>query len=258
VKRTILVLLLACPAAVHAIEPYQAQQIEVYRGSSIEPNKGQAVKPYKADTVRPYQSGTVKPYQAETVKPYQAQTVKPYQAETVRPYQADSIEQNRGDAIEPQKPAPTVQPAPSRQIQQSNGGRIVPVPAVPAPSPEKQKSAGDGSQTAKSVIGVWQTNVPGAVYTTPSGVSGYDLLHVSTGAVAGLLRINANGTYSWNSYGGKKGKWVATSDPDYPVEIIDTVENRRWRVGYSASKRTLLVWDGSIWYEGRKAAVKKK
>lgn len=241
-KKTALVLLLACATSAHAIQPYQAQQIEVYRGSSIEPYKAQEVKPYQANTVRPYQPSAVKPSQAESVKPYQADSIRPH----------------RGDAIEPLQPAPQVEPVPGRQPQQQDALRIAPVPAAPAPSPGKDMSARDAAHLAKGVIGVWQTNIPGAVYTTPSGLSGYDILHVSSGAAAGLLRINANGTYTWNSYGGKKGKWVATSDPEYPVEIIDTVENRRWRVGYNATKATLLVWDGSIWYEGRKAAVKKK
>ncbi|GAW65329.1 hypothetical protein GPEL0_01r0151 [Geoanaerobacter pelophilus] len=62
----------------------------------------------------------------------------------------------------------------------------------------------------------------------------------------------------WISYGGKKGKWVATTDPEYPVELIDTVENRRWRAGYSGSNGVLYNMSGSIWYEGRKAELKRK
>jgi hypothetical protein len=66
--------------------------------------------------------------------------------------------------------------------------------------------------------------------TTPSGRSGYDILHVSSGAAGGLLKLNRDGTYSWNSYGGKSGKWVETGRAGEPIEIIDTVENRRWGV----------------------------
>jgi hypothetical protein len=53
---------------------------------------------------------------------------------------------------------------------------------------------------------------------------------VSSGAAGGLLKLNRDGTYSWNSYGGKSGKWVETGRAGEPIEIIDTVENRRWGV----------------------------
>lgn len=46
--------------------------------------------------------------------------------------------------------------------------------------------------------------------------------------------------------------------PGYPVELIDTLENRRWRVGYSGSKGVRYIMSGSIWYEGRKAELKRK
>ncbi|WP_159453495.1 hypothetical protein [Geoanaerobacter pelophilus] len=51
---------------------------------------------------------------------------------------------------------------------------------------------------------------------------------------------------------------MATTDPEYPVELIDTVENRRWRAGYSGSNGVLYNMSGSIWYEGRKAELKRK
>ncbi|WP_041262684.1 hypothetical protein [Citrifermentans bemidjiense] len=56
----------------------------------------------------------------------------------------------------------------------------------------------------------------------------------------------------------KKGKWVATTDPRYPVEQFATVENRCWRIGYSGSKGALYIMSGSIWHEGRKAERKRK
>lgn len=45
---------------------------------------------------------------------------------------------------------------------------------------------------------------------------------------------------------------------EYPIEIIDTVENRRWKVGYSSQKRSLIIWSGSFWYEGQRAELRKK
>jgi len=218
--KKIIFLLLAIPAATQAIEPYRADQVEVYRGSGIEPSR--------AGQVREKRGNDIQPYQAETVEPHQG---------------APGIG-NRA--------ASQAKPAGNEGIEIV---RLPPQPAGSVPSrPEPLRSAA----SAKSVVGLWQTNIPGAVYTTPSGLTGYDVLHVSTGAAAGLLRIDSNGTYSWNSYGGKKGKWVSSTDPEYPIELVDTVENRRWRVGYSGSKGVLYILSGSIWYEGRKASLKKK
>lgn len=189
----------------------------------------------------------IEPYRAEQIQVYRGSSIEPYQADTVRPYVANSVKE--------QKPAPMIQPEAGRIVERQGVVHLNPAPAA---SVLEKAAPINGSQGAKSVIGIWQTNIPGVVYTSPSGLPGYDILHVSTGAAAGLLRINANGTYTWNSYGGKKGKWMSSNDPEYPIEIIDTVENRRWRVGYNASKGVLYVWDGSIWYEGRKAKVGKK
>jgi hypothetical protein len=233
-RKLFFVLLLATATSAYAIEPYHAQQIEVYRGGNVQP--------YQAETIKPYQSETVKPYQAETIKPYQAETIKPYQSEIIKPYQAETVKPYEGQAIQQQAPAASPTRGQDRLPESRRSG--------------KGSKKANAAQGARALVGIWQTNIPGAVYTTPSGLSGYDILHVSSGAAAGLLKINANGTYSWNSYGGKKGKWIMTSDPEYPIAIIDTVENRRWRVGYSAAKATLFIWDGSIWYEGRRAAVK--
>lgn len=130
-----------------------------------------------------------------------------------------------------------------------------PQPRQQAPAQPAQPARAQASGAA-ALLGVWQTNIPGAVYTTPSGRPGYDLLHVSSGAAAGLLKLDRNGTYSWNSYGGKRGKWVETGRSDYPIEIIDTVENKRWLVGLDPRSQELIVWAGSYWYNGRRAAVK--
>lgn len=178
--------------------------------------------------------------QAHAIEPYRAQSIQPYQAREIQPYRAQEV-----------KPART----PDIQVDRS-----VPPIQNPASVPDRQEksSAGKPKGGAQGLVGLWQTNIPGAVYTIPSGFAGYDTLHVSTGAAAGLLRINATGTYSWNSYGGKKGKWVESGDGEYPIEIIDTVENRRWKVGYSSAKKALIIWSGSYWYEGKRAAVKKK
>jgi hypothetical protein len=164
-----------------------------------------------------------------------------FKAQEVQPYQPPQPRQ--------QAPAQSVQPAPARDVQRADDPyrRLFEEPAQPA----RAQASG-----AAALLGVWQTNIPGAVYTTPSGRPGYDLLHVSSGAAAGLLKLDRNGTYSWNSYGGKRGKWVETGRSDYPIEIIDTVENKRWLVGLDPRSQELIVWAGSYWYNGRRAAVK--
>lgn len=222
-------LVLACAAQAHAIDPYKAQEIQPYRASEIQPYRAAEIQPRRASDIQPYQANEVVPDRAKPSDSYQATEPKPYSAEEVKPRPSGAVSQRN----------PSQAPAPARQAQ-----------GLPAPVKQQKPNL-------QAVVGIWQTNIPGAVYTTPSGIAGYDTLQVSSGAAAGLLRINADGTYSWNSYGGKKGKWVKTGEAEYPVEILDTVENRRWKVGYSSAKKTLIIWSGSFWYEGRKADVKK-
>lgn len=106
-----------------------------------------------------------------------------------------------------------------------------------------------------SLYGVWRTNIPGAVWTSPGTYN--DWLHVSTGVAVGDLIIRPDGTYIWNSYGGKSGNWTQThGDSDYPIVLIDTVENKQWKVGVDPKHiggRDIMIWDGnSIYYDGRK------
>lgn len=105
-------------------------------------------------------------------------------------------------------------------------------------------------------FGVWRTNVPGAVWTSPSGYRGYEWLHVRAGAAAGDLIIRPDGTYVWASYGGKSGRWVRGDAPEWPIVLIDTAENRRWVVGVDPRRiggREIVVWDGnSFHYDGRR------
>lgn len=133
------------------------------------------------------------------------------------------------------------------------------VPPQPAARPGRPEPAERAPAKAPAGLdyyfGVWRTNIPGAVWTSPSGYRGYDWLHVSAGAAAGDLIIKPDGSYVWNSYGGKSGRWVA-GDAEYPIVLIDTSENRRWRVGRDARRtggRDIIIWDGnSFHYNGRR------
>ena len=187
-----------------------------------------AIEAYKAQEVPVYRgSGTIEPYRGQQVKPQPPQEVPVYRGSgTIEPY--------RGQQVKPQPPA--------RQGGNDQQGE--------RPTPAQQ--SGDLSV----LFGLWQTNIPGAVYTVPSGFTGYDRLVVSSGAVSGLFQLDANGRLAWNSYGeAKRGRWVRTNDSEYPLEIIDTYEKRRWKVGFDPRKQIIRLWDGYVWYEGRRAQI---
>ncbi|TFW35986.1 hypothetical protein [Massilia horti] len=156
---------------------------------------------------------------AQEIKPYQAQEIKPYRAQEIKPYQAQEVK--------PSRPA-----------------------SEPPGRSERQGAAG-----MAELMGAWQSSVSGAVWTSPSSVPGFDTLHISPGALAGLLVIYPNGTYIWNSYGGKKGRWTRSDKSDYPLVLEDTVENKRWYVGLDQRTQRLYIWDGNaISYTARRPA----
>jgi hypothetical protein len=146
---------------------------------------------------------------AQEIKPYQAQEIKPYRADEVKPYQPAEV-----------KPA-----APAREA----SGR----------------SARQASPGATELLGAWQSSVSGAVWTSPSSFPGFESLHISPGALAGLLVIYTDGSYIWNSYGGKKGRWTRSDRSDYPLVLEDTVENKRWLIGLDQRTQRLTIWDGN-------------
>jgi hypothetical protein len=151
------------------------------------------------------------------------------------------------DEVKPYVSQPIARPDQprARQIPPSR-----PIPAAPEDRPQSNAGA-----NLNYFFGVWRTNVPGAVWTSPSGYQGREWLHVGAGAAAGDLIIKPDGTYVWASYGGKTGRWIA-GDAEWPIVLIDTSENRRWRVGADAKHiggRDIMVWDGnSFYYNGRK------
>jgi hypothetical protein len=184
---------------------------------------------------------------AQDIKPFQAQSVQPVRpAQSIEPYRAQDVQPARpAQEVQLVRPTQNVQPAPIQQDQRNFRTER---------QTTRQQAQASGSLAA--YLGTWQTNIPGVAYTTPSGRPGYDILHVSSGAAGGLLVLNRNGTYKWNSYGGKTGKWVETGRSADPIEIIDTVENRRWGVRMDSNTGEIILQSGSIYYYGRRAAVK--
>ncbi len=144
--------------------------------------------------------------------------------------------------IKVDKPAP-------RKVIKSDPPPVVDEHKTPPKPPAPQKVDTD------YFMGVWRTNVAGAVWESPSGYDGYNWLKVSAGLAVGDLIIKPNGTYVWNSYGGKTGNWIK-GDSDYPVILLDTVENRQWQLSidpHHTGGRDITAWDGNAYYyDGRR------
>jgi hypothetical protein len=103
-------------------------------------------------------------------------------------------------------------------------------------------------------FGVWRTRIPGAVWSSPSGYRGYDWLSVRAAVNVGDLIIRPDGTYVWNSGGGKAGRWERGRG-DWPIVLIDTVEKRRWMVSADrmhTGGRDIVVSDGNSSFDGRR------
>lgn len=126
------------------------------------------------------------------------------------------------------------------------------VPRQPAPTPQPTarppSTAGLGFY-----LGIWRTRVPGAVWASPSGYEGYDWQRTNVALAAGDLLIKPDGTYVWNSHGGKSGQW-APGDAEHPLVLIDLAEHKRWSVGVDPKhKGNIVLWDGdAASYDGRK------
>lgn len=126
---------------------------------------------------------------------------------------------------------------------------------LPRPAQAASGTHASATATPDGLYGVWRTRVGGAVWTSPTGYDGTAWLHVGMGVAVGDLIIRPDHTYLWNAWGGKRGRWVQ-GDADYPVVLIDTAEDRRWRVGFDphhTGGRDIVVWDGQYYsYDGRR------
>ncbi|MBF0542416.1 MAG: hypothetical protein HQK91_13315 [Nitrospirae bacterium] len=102
----------------------------------------------------------------------------------------------------------------------------------------------------------FRLRLPGGTYVTPSSQPGYDILHVSPGAITdSVIQINPNGQYVWNSKWDKKiirGNWK--QEKTGTITIINGQGNKNWRF-QKTNKRTnndgdIFVDDGYISYVG--------
>lgn len=107
-------------------------------------------------------------------------------------------------------------------------------------------------------FGTYQYWVPGVAYVTHDYSNSQTVLVTSSGSgvLPGGIRIKADKTYIWNSsWDGKviTGNWSESTDPDYPMVLLNAQEGKNWMVGKSTdSGSDIILWDGSIWYNGKK------
>jgi hypothetical protein len=156
---------------------------------------------------------------AQEMKTYKASEIKPYQSTEIKPYHAKE----------------------TKQVADNNS-----------------KNDRPGVNALQSFFGLYQYWVPGTSYTVADYSNRQLVLHNSTGTgvLPGGIKINADGTYVWNSnWDGKviKGHWKITGNRDYPIELEKAQQGRNWKIGSSNDKGVdIVVWDGFTWYDGKK------
>lgn len=173
----------------------------------------------------------------------QGQDIQPFKAEEVKPYQGQEVQPVKAKEIKPSK------------TKKENPYRVVKINPRVAEEKKEKPAAGVISD---DFIGLFQYWVPGTSYTVPDYTNQQLVIHNSAGSgvLPGGIKINADGTYIWNSSWDEKvikGNWRATTDQDYPLELIQAQEGKDWKVGKTAGDpSTITLWNGSIWYTGKK------
>ncbi|HAL83651.1 MAG TPA: hypothetical protein DCO83_16605 [Mucilaginibacter sp.] len=146
-----------------------------------------------------------------------------------------------------------IQPYKAREIT-SYRAKAIPVNS----STNKSNAAAQSNSDLSYFIGTYQIWVPGTSYTTPDYSNNQLIIHNSagTGLFPGGIKINANGTYIWNSSWDKKiirGKWRTTNNKNYPIELVKAQEGKDWKTGSSNTAGvSIIIWDGYTWYNGKK------
>lgn len=98
-----------------------------------------------------------------------------------------------------------------------------------------------------TLLGVWRTNVPGAVWASPTGYQGSNWNYMNVGVALGDLIIKPDGSYVWMWPSRKTGRWeMQPPNAPYPLVLIDEEENRRWHVGLGNAYlgQQLYITDG--------------
>lgn len=132
---------------------------------------------------------------------------------------------------------------------------VQPTP-TPRPDPEQQTQPPTAARDIAALLGVWDTNVPSSVITRYSRALDREFVSVAPGARGRLLKIKPDGTWVWQSYGGKRGTWRRNPDPKgYPILLDDPSENATWGVGPDTrdSRGDIIIQKASgVYYVGRR------
>ncbi|HEX2976638.1 MAG TPA: hypothetical protein VHO68_11945 [Bacteroidales bacterium] len=219
-------------------------------GQDIEPYKASEIQPYQSQEIKPVKSGGIETVKSQDIEQYKSQDVKPATSQDVQMVSSKNIQQN----------SPESGTSVSRQSNAS-GSTGINMATVKSSASNVVKTSGSSANAASEQVssgyfGLYQYWVPGTSYTT-ADYSNYQLvIHNSsgTGVLPGGIKINSDGTYVWNSsWDGKviKGKWRKTGDTGYPIELVNAQEGKNWRVG-KGDNGTIIIWDGSTWYNGSK------
>ncbi len=137
----------------------------------------------------------------------------------------------------------TPQPAPVQPAQP-----VYPTyPTYPTYPPTPTPPVASVQRDVSGFMGVWRTNVPGAVWASPTGYQGSNWTYMSTGVALGDLIIKPDGTYVWMWPSKKAGRWeMQPPNAPYPMVLIDEEENRRWHIGWGNAYmgQQLYITDG--------------
>ncbi|MCJ0743076.1 hypothetical protein [Pedobacter montanisoli] len=140
--------------------------------------------------------------------------------------------------------------------------RIISADKPAAPLQKNTQPVAASSNAASNLnkfYGIYYYWVPGTSFIVPDYSRQQNVIHNSagTGVLPGSIKINADGTYIWNSSWDQKiikGKWRLTGDKDYPIEMINAQEKKNWKVGLHdrPKEADLYIKDGNTWYSAKK------
>ncbi|TZF83878.1 hypothetical protein FW774_10485 [Pedobacter sp. BS3] len=150
--------------------------------------------------------------------------------------------------------------AQSKDIEVFKAQEVIPdKPATQNKNNVKRPASSKVTGNLNVFFGTYYYWVPGTSYVVPDYSRKQEVIHTSagTGVLPGSIRINADGTYVWNSSWDQKiikGKWQQTGDKDYPIEMIHAQEQKNWQVGLHdrPKEADIYIKDGSTWYCGKK------
>lgn len=125
--------------------------------------------------------------------------------------------------------------------------------------PKKSRPSNPSTKDIRQFLNhTWKLVVPGSSYSYDNYATNTRTTVSSVGALAGHLYLNSNGHYTWTDPidGTMKGVWKNTSNPDWPIVLVNGSEHHIWKLGRSSSSvwggGDIVIWDGYTWENGFK------